>query len=77
MLSARAARSSARTGLGHGWFIAVTEAGAAESLSHAVAAEGAVLAGRLVAVRLCSPWGIPLARATVGKPGDWVRRRLR
>jgi hypothetical protein len=58
-------------------FIAVTEAGAAESLSHAVAAEGPVLTGRLVAVRLCSPWGIPLARATVGKTGDWVRRQLR
>ena len=68
MLSARAARSSARTGLGHGWFIAVTEAGAAESLSHAVAAEGAVLAGRPVAVRLCRPWGIPPTTATRGRP---------
>jgi hypothetical protein len=76
MLSARAARSSARTGLGHGWFIAVIEADAGEP-PHAVAAEGAVLAGRPVAVRLCRPWGIPPTTATRGQTCDWVRRRLR
>jgi hypothetical protein len=58
-------------------FTGVTQAGAAARLSYAVSAEGAVLAGRPVAVRVCSPWGIPLARATVGKTGDWVRRQLR
>lgn len=58
-------------------FIAVTEAGAAEPRSRAVAAEGAVGADRPVAVRVCSPWGIPLARATVGKDRNWVRRQLR
>jgi hypothetical protein len=58
-------------------FSAVSEAGAAEPLSHAVAAEGAVLAGRPVAVRVCTPAGIPPARATVGKDRYWVRRQLR
>lgn len=52
------------------------EVGVAEPLSDAVAAEGAVLAGRRVAVRVCSPWGIRPARATGGKR-DWVRRQVR
>ena len=57
-------------------FIAVTEVGVAEPLSD-VAAEAAVLAGHLVAVRVCSPCGIPPAGATAGQTCDWVRRQLR
>jgi hypothetical protein len=58
-------------------FTAVTDCGAAAPRSQAMAAEGAVLAGRRVAVRLCSPSGIPARQATAGKTCDWVRRRLR
>jgi hypothetical protein len=55
----------------------VIEAGVAEPRSHAVAVEGAVLAGRAVALRLCSRLGFSPVRATVGKDRDWVRRQLR
>jgi hypothetical protein len=58
-------------------FTAVTEFGAAATRSHAIAAEGAVLASRRVAVRRCSPSGIRPTRATTGKTGAWVRRQLR
>jgi hypothetical protein len=58
-------------------FTAATVAGAAAPRSHAVAAEGAVLASRPVAVRLCSQSGIPPTRATTGKTCDQVRRQLR
>jgi hypothetical protein len=58
-------------------FTALTEASAAAPRSHATAAEGAVLAGRRVAVRVCSPSGIPARQATAGKTCNWVRRRLR
>ena len=58
-------------------FTDVTEAGAEARRSHAAAAEGAVLAGRPVWVRVCSPSGIPPTGATTGKTCDWVRRRLR
>ena len=58
-------------------FSAVTDGGAAAPRSHAMAAEGAVLASRRVAVRLCCPPGIPRGRRPRGKTCDWVRRRLR
>jgi hypothetical protein len=58
-------------------FTAVTVAGAVAPRSHAMAAEGNVLASRPVAVRLCCPSGIPPTRATTGKTGDWARRQLR
>ena len=47
-------------------FIRVIEAGAAESLPYAVAAERAVLAGRPVAVRLLQPVGVPASRGDRG-----------
>ena len=51
-------------------FADVTEAGAAALRSHATAAEGAVLAGRRVAVGLCSASGIPPSGVTTGKTCD-------
>jgi hypothetical protein len=56
-------------------FTGVSEAGGVAP--RRMAAEGAVLAGRRVAVRRCSPSGIRPTRATTGKTGDWVRRQLR
>jgi len=47
---------------------AVTEAGAVAPWSYGMAAEGAVLAGRRVAVGLCSPSGIPRGRRPRGRP---------
>jgi hypothetical protein len=48
-------------------FTAVTDGGAAAPESQAMAAEGAVLASRRVAVRLCCLSGFSRAGATAGE----------
>jgi hypothetical protein len=58
-------------------FTAVTEAGAAAPLSHAVAAEGAVLCQPPRRGASLLPVGDPARQATAGKTCDWVRRRFR
>ena len=58
-------------------FRGVGGAGAEAPRSHATVPEGAVLASLAVAVRLCSPSGIPSTTVTRGQTCDWVRRQLR